>query len=142
MTFSVCLISLIVTLSSCSVAQMCPTLCNPMDYSTPGFLVLHYLLELAQTRVHWISDAIQPSCPLSSPSLSAFSLFQGVSTSHQVKRQSIGASASASFFPMNIQGPFSLGLTGLISLQSKGLSRNFSNATVWKHQFFSDQASL
>ena len=50
--------------------------------------------------------------------------------------QSIGTSASASVFPMNIQGLFPIGLTGLISLQSKGLSRVFSNATVWKHQFF------
>ena len=50
-----------------SVAQSCSTLCDPMDCSTPSFPVLHHLLELAQTHVHWISDAIQPS-PLSSPS--------------------------------------------------------------------------
>ena len=53
--------------------------------------------------------------------------------------QSIGASASASVLPMNIQGWFPLGCTGWISLLSKGLSRVFSNTTVWKHQFFSDQ---
>ena len=52
----------------CSVAQSCPTLCNPMDCSTPGFPVLHNLPEFAQTPVHWVSDAIQPSHPLSSPS--------------------------------------------------------------------------
>ena len=69
-----CFISLSITLSSCSVTQMYPTLCNPMDYSTPGFLVLHHLPELAQTHVHWIGDAIQPSHPLSSPSPPAFSL--------------------------------------------------------------------
>ena len=51
-----------------SVAQLCPTLCNPMDCSTPDFPVHHQLLEVAQTRVHWVSDVIQPSHPLSSPS--------------------------------------------------------------------------
>ena len=56
--------------------------------------------------------------------------------------QSIGASTSASVFPMNIQDRFPLGLTGLISLQSKGLSRVFSNTTVQKHQFFGAQLSL
>ena len=52
-----------------SVAQSCPTLCDPMDCSTPGFSVHHQLPELAQTNVHWVSDAIQPSHPLSSPSM-------------------------------------------------------------------------
>ena len=56
--------------------------------------------------------------------------------------QSIGVSASASVFPMNIQGWFPLGMTGLISLLSKGLSRVFSSTTVWKYQFFSVQPSL
>ena len=51
-----------------SVTQSCPTLCDPMDCSTPGFSVLHQLLELAQIHVHWVGDAIQPSHPLSSPS--------------------------------------------------------------------------
>ena len=59
-----------------SVAQSCPTLCNPMNYSTPGFPVLHQFLELAQTCVHRIGDAIQSSNPLSSPSLPAFNLSQ------------------------------------------------------------------
>ena len=59
---------------SCSVAQSCPTLCDPMDYSTPGFPVLHHLPQLAQTHVHWVGDAIQSSCPLSSPSPPALSL--------------------------------------------------------------------
>ena len=58
-----------------SVAQLCPTLCNPMNCSTPGFPVYHQLLELAQTHVHPVGDAIQPSHPLSSPS-PAFSLSQ------------------------------------------------------------------
>ena len=68
----------------------CVQLCNPTDCSTPGFTVLHHLLELAQTHVHWDSDAIQPSHPLSPPSPPAFNLsqhqglFQWVSSSHQV----------------------------------------------------------
>ena len=55
-----------------SVTQSCPTLCDPMDCSMPDFPVLHHLLELAQTHVHWVSDATQPSHPLSSPSPPAF----------------------------------------------------------------------
>ena len=72
----------------CSVTKLCLTLC--MDRSMPGFPVLHYLLKFAQTHVHWVSDATQPSHPMSSPSPPAFSLsqhqdlFQGVSSSHQV----------------------------------------------------------
>ena len=74
------------------VIQSCPTLCNPMDCSTPGFPVHHQLLELTQTHVHPVGDAIQPSHPLSSPSPPAFNLsqhqglFQGVSSSHQVAK--------------------------------------------------------
>ena len=70
-----------------------PTLCNPMDCSTPGFPDLHYLLELAQTHGHWVIDAIQPSQPLSHPSPPALSLsqhqsrFQRVSSSHQVDKE-------------------------------------------------------
>ena len=114
-----------------------------MDYSTPGFPVLH-LPELAQTHVHWVSDAIQSSHPMSFPSPPAFNLsqyqglFQWVSSLHQVAKV-LGVSASASVTPMNIQDWFSLGLTGLISLQSKGLSRIFSSTTVQKHQFFGVQ---
>ena len=76
---------------SCSVTQLCLTACDPMDCSMPGSLVLHHLLEFAQTHVHWASDAIQPSLLLSSPS-PAFSLsqhqglFQWVSSSHQVAK--------------------------------------------------------
>ena len=75
-----------------SVAQLCLTLCNPMDCSMPGFLVLHHLPEFAQTHVHWVGDAIQPSDPLSSPSPPAFNLSQHqvlserVSTSHHVAK--------------------------------------------------------
>ena len=71
----------------CSVTQSHPTLCDPMDWSTPGFPVLHHLLELAQTHVHRVGDAIQPSRPLSSPSPPALSLSQ-----HQGLFQSVGSS--------------------------------------------------
>ena len=76
----------------CSVAQSCPALCDPMDCSMPGLPVLHHLLELAQTHVHWVGDAIQPAHPLSSPSPLAFNLsqhqglFQWVSSLHQVAK--------------------------------------------------------
>ena len=62
--------------SCCSVAQSCLTLCDPMDCSTLDFSVLHHLLEPVQTHVHWVSDAIQPSHPLWSPSPPAFNLSQ------------------------------------------------------------------
>ena len=91
-----------------------------MDCSMPGFLF--YLLECAQTHVHWVSDAIQPSPP--SPALNFSqrqSLFQWVGSSYQRGGQSIGLSASASVLPMNIQGWFPLGWTSLISLLFKGL---------------------
>ena len=74
-----------------SVAQSCPTLCNPMNRSTPGLPVHHQLPESTQTHVHWVGDAIQPSHPLLSPS-PAFSLSQGygffqwVSSSYQVDK--------------------------------------------------------
>ena len=76
----------------CLVTKSCPTLCNPMYCCTPGFPVLHYLPEFAQTRVHWVSDAIQLSHPLSLPSPSALNLsqyqglFHWVCSSHQVAK--------------------------------------------------------
>ena len=75
-----------------SVAQSCSTLCDPVDCSTTGLPVHHQLPELTQTHVHWLSDAIQPSHPLSSPSPPAFNLsqhqglFQWVSSLHQVAK--------------------------------------------------------
>ena len=96
-------------------------LCDPMNCSTPGFPVLHYLLELAQTRVHWVGDAIQPFHPLSSPFPPAFDLSFPASRSFLISQlfasdggPSIGASASV--LPMSIQDCFPLELTGLISL--------------------------
>ena len=122
------------------VAQSCPALCDSMDHSTPCFSVFHYLLEFAQIHVHWVKDAIQPShpCPPFSSCLQPFSAAGSfpVSWLFTSGDQIIGASASASVLPMNIQGWFSLGFTGLISLLSKRLSRVFSSTTIWKHRFF------
>ena len=127
--------------SCCSVVSK---LCDPMDCSMSGFLVLHHLLELAQTYVHWVSDAIQPSHPLSPPSPFAFPASGSFPMSQFFisDGKSTGASASTSVLPMNIQDWVPLGLTGLISLQSKGLSGVFSSTTVQKCQFFSAQPSL
>ena len=122
-------------------------LCNPMDCSTPGFPVLHYLPELAQTYVHWVNDAIQLSDSLSLPFLLLPSVFPSIRVFSKElalhirwpKHWSFSFSISP---PVNIQDWFSLGFTGLISLLSKGLSRVFSSITAWKYQFFSTQSSL
>ena len=121
-----------------SVAQSCPTLCNPVDCSTPGLPVHHQLLEVTQTQVHWVGDAIHLILchplllhPQSFPASGSFQINQFFI----LGGQSIGDSASVAVFPMNIQEWFPLGLTGWIFLQSKGLSRVFSNTTVQKHQF-------
>ena len=117
-----------------------------MNCSTSRLPVHCQFPELTQTHVHRVNDAIQPSHPLSSPS-PAFILsqhqgpFQWVSSSTS-DGHSIGASASASVLPMNIQDWFPLRWTGWISLQSKGLSRVCSNTIVQKHQFFGAQLAL
>ena len=112
----------------------------------PGFPIHHQLPELAQTHVHQSGDAIQPFHPVSSPSPPALKLYQhqffSMSQFFASGDQSIGVSVSAPVLPMNIQDWFPLGWTGLISLQSKGLSRVFSSTTVQKHKFFSTQLSL
>ena len=116
-------------------------LCDPMNRSTPGLHVHHQIPEFTQTHVHWVSDAIQPSHPLSSPSppapqsLSASGSFP-MNQLFAWDGQSIGVSASASVLLMNTQDWSPLGWTGWISPQTKGLSRVFSNTTVQKHQFF------
>ena len=117
-----------------SVSQSCPTLCNPMNCSVPGLPVHHQLPEFTQTHVHRVSDAIQPSHPLSSPSPPAQSF--PMSQPFAWGGQSTGVSASASFPPKKSQGWSPSEWTGWISLQSKELSRVFSNTTVQKHQFF------
>ena len=126
-----------------SVAQSCPTLCDPMNRSTPGLPVHHQLLEFTQTHIHRVRDAIQPSHPLSSPSPPAPNPSQHQSKSQLFASggQNIGVSASASVLPMNNQDWSPLGWTGWISLQSKGLARVFSGTTVQKHQFFGAQPS-
>ena len=130
-----------------SVTQSCPTLCNPMNCSTPGLPIHHQLLEFTQTHVHRVGDAIELSHPLSSPSPPAPNpsqhqgLFQRVNSSYEVTNSSYGVSALASFLPKKSQGWSSSQWTGWISLQSKGLSRVFSNTTVQKHQFFGAQTS-
>ena len=122
-----------------SVSQLCPTLCDPMNRSTPGLPVHHQLslLEFTQAHAHQVSDAIQPShpvvpfstCPQSLPASGSFPMSQLFAWGGQ----STGVSASASVLLMNTQDWSPLGWTGWISLQSKGLSRVFSNTTVKKH---------
>ena len=128
-----------------SVAQSCPTLCDPMNRSTPGLPVHHQLLEFTQTHIHWVTDTIQPSHPVvpfsSCPQSLAASESFPMSQLFAWGGQSTGASASAAFPPKKSQGWSPSEWTGWISLQSKGLSRVFSNTTVQKHQFFSAQLS-
>ena len=112
-----------------------------MDCSMPGFPVLHYLPEFAQTHVYWVVDAIQISHPLSSPSPPAFNLskhqglFQWVVSSHQYW------SFSFSIRTPNVQGWFPLGLPDLISLLSKQHSGVFSIIIIWKYKFLDTQPS-
>ena len=124
-----CLISLL-------FSQSWPTLCDLKDCSMPAFPVLHYLLEFSQTHFplsQWwhptISSSVVPfSCLQSFPASGYFLMSQFFTSGGQ----SIEASASSSVLPVNIQDWFPLRLTGLISLQSSGLSRVFSNNTVQK----------
>ena len=128
----------------CSDAKLYPSLWDTMNCRKPGFPFLHHLPELAQTHVHWVSDAKQPSHPLSPPS-PALSLSQHQGLFQWIVFFIAGGQTmktSAPVLPMNIQGWFPLGLTELISLLSKRLSRVFSSTTVRKHQFFSAQPSL
>ena len=130
-----------------SVTQSCPTLCDPMNRSTPGLPV-----KSPTPGVYSNSCPLSWRChPTISSSVICFSSFPQsfpASGSCQMSQffasggQSIGVSASTSVLPMNTQDLFPLGLMGLISLQSKGLSRFFSNTTVQKHQFFGAQLSL
>ena len=122
------------------------TLCDPMDCRTPSFPVHQQFPELAQAHVHQVNDAIQTYHPLSSPS-SYLQYFQAsesfpMSQFFASSGQSIGVSTLASVLPMNIQDWFSWQWIGWIALQSKGLSRVFSDTTVQKHQLFSAQLSL
>ena len=129
-----------------SVAQSCPTLCNPMNHSTPGLPVHSPTPEVYSDSCpssQWCHPAISSSvirfssCPQSLPASESFPMSQLFAWGGQRTR----VSALASFLPKKSQG-WSSELTGWISLQSKGLSRVFSNTTVQKHQFFHAQLSL
>ena len=125
------------------VTQSCLTLCDPMNCSTPGLPVHHHFPEFTQIHVHRGSDTIQPSHPWSSPSPPAPNPSKPFPKSQLFTwgGQSTGVSALASFLPKKSQGWSPLEWTGWIFLQSKGLSRVFSNTTVQKHQFFGAQLS-
>ena len=128
-----------------SVAQWCPTPWDPEDCSMQGFTVLHHLLELIQTHVHWVSYAIQPSYPLLSPSALA-SIFASIRVFSNELALHIRWPKYWSFsFSINPSNEYS----GLISLKidrfalwPKRLSRIFSNTTIQKHQFFGTYPSL
>ena len=129
-----------------SVAPSYLTLCNSMDCSMPGFLSItnsQSLLKLMSIKSVLPSNHLILSRPLLLlpsifPSVRVFLMSQLFTSGGQI----IGASASASVLPMNIQSLFPLGLTGLISLPSKAISRVFSNTTIQKPQFFGAQLSL
>ena len=114
-----------------SVAQLCLTLCDPMNRSTPALPVHHQLPESTQIHVHWVGDAIQSSHPLSFPFYSCPQSFP-VSRSFQMNQlfaaggQSIGVSASTSVLPMNTQYWSPLGWTGRVSLQSSSVQFSHS----------------
>ena len=111
----------------------------PYGLHLPRLLVFHHILEIAQTRVHWVDEVMPPShlchCLFLLPSIFPASGYFLKSQLFASGSPSIIASASASVLPMNIQDWFPLRLIALISLQPKGLSRVFSNTTVQKHQF-------
>ena len=115
----------------------------PMSHSMPGLPVYHQLPESTQTHVHWVGDAIQPShfsvilLPSIFPGIKIFSNEPAL----HIRWPKYWSSASISVLPMNTQDWSPSGWTGWISLQSKGLSRVFSNTAVQKHQFFSAQLS-
>ena len=135
-----------ISLCCCSAAESCLTLCYPMNCRLPCPSLSP---RVCSNSCLWVGDAMQPSHSLSSssplaPNLSLQQgLFQWVSSSHNGQRTGVSASASMKLqLPMNIQSWFPLGLAGLISLQSKALSRVFSSTIVQKQQFFSTQPSL
>ena len=129
-----------------SVAQSCQILCDPMNRSTPGLPVHHQLPEFTQTHVHPVSDAIQPSHPLSSPSPPALippsiRVFSNESTIRM--RWPKYWSFNFSIIPSKEHpGLISYRMDWLDLLAVQGLSRVFSNTTVQKNQFFVTQLSL
>ena len=130
-----------------SVAQTCPTLCNPMNCSTPGLPVYHQLLESTQTDVHWVHDAIQLSHPLSSPSpalnLSQHQgLFKWVSSPHPVAKVLEFQLQHQSFQWTPRTDLLEDGLVGFPCSPRDSQERVFSSTTVEKHQFLGAQFSL
>ena len=141
-----CYLEIIYWAQFSSVAQLYLTLCNPMNCAHQASLSITNSQSLPKLKS---IESVMPSnhlilchlllLPLQSfPASGSFLMNQFFTSGGQ----SIGVSVSASVLPVNIQGWFSLGLTSLMSLQSKGLSRVFSNTTVQRHQFFSAQLSL
>ena len=124
-----------------SVVQSCPTLCNPMNRSTPGLPVHHQLLEFTQTHVHRVSDAIQPSHPLSSPFPPAPRVFSNESA--LCMRWPKYWSFSFSIIPSKEHpGPISFRMDWLDLLAVQGTLKSLLNTTVQKHQFFLTWTSL
>ena len=130
-----------------SVAQSCLTLCDLQRTTAhQASLSITNFWSLLKLNVSWVNDAIQPSHSLSSLSPPSFNLswhqglFQWVSS--RIRWPKYWSFSFSISLPMNIQDWFPLGLTDWISLQSKGLSRVFSNTTVQKQQFFGAQLSL
>ena len=129
-----------------SVAQSCPTLCNPMDCSTSGFPVHHQLLELSQTHMHRVGDAIQPSQPLLSPSplpsvFPSIKVFSNEASLHI--RWPKYWSFSFNISPSNEDSwLISFRIDWFDLLESKGVSRVFFSTIIQKHQFFSAEPSL
>ena len=128
-----------------SVAQLCLTLCNPMNCSTPGLPVHHQLPDFTQTHFHPVGDAIQQSHPLLSllllplipPSIRVFSN----ESTLLMRRPEYWSFSFSIIRSKEIPGLISFRMDWLDLLQSKGLSRVFSNTTVQKHQFFGVQPS-
>ena len=126
----------------CLVTQSCLILCICINCSTPGFPVLYHLPELAQTHVHWVGDTIQLTCPLWSPSPLP-SIFPN---NRVIYNKSVFHIRWLKYWSFSISSSNEYSMKPMtsfrISLQSKGLSRVFSNTRIQKHQFFDAQPSL
>ena len=131
-------------LCCCSVAKSCLTLCDPMDCSTPGFSLSPRICSNSCPLSQWHHTTISSFVTPFSSWLQSFQASGPFPMSWLFSSggRSIGALPSASVLPMNIQGWFHLGLTGLISLQSRGLSRVFSSITIRKHHINSSALSF
>ena len=138
LSFSSCsfLVSCVVVVCCCSVAQSSPTLCDLMDCSMSGFPVLHRLPEFAQTHVHWVGDAIKPSPPALHLSQHQ-GIFQWVSSSHQVTQV-----LELQLWHQSFQWIFRVDFLWDWLVWSPCSPWDYSNTTVPKHPFFGAQPSL